>query len=486
MKHGKSVTGVGVVVLALLGHPGQGENGPKTEPAVSPIDWFKPRTPQRLSREDAMWKVRELPKACFEHTIIYDPKVSQAASTGQYESIEHGTYNHGPRIVLYQDKFIVTWSHHSDDEGGPGGCYLGKVGTFSADRSAISWGGKETLMYLSPPPVPVRLRERERSDPKVIDALFSSGTMTVIGDRLCVDSVVQATHGFTDRQENRGRRVGDSGCPPLPADQYQDAVGGKFTRNGEIYWTFGGWIQQWEVKGNTIVPTSPMYRRQKEMPDKVEVTPGRFKTLGRVHESYRAAPSLSEASKSFQDDIHGGARKVFSRHPRYASPTAAAAAADGINHLAHSTEFRRPDGKWVVIRDNLLNGEKYYAAVKDKESDFYPPAILTNLPGYAMPVAGELPNGWVWLIGDWAGRRNLMYLTMSRDGRTFDRTWKLLYHAGVSKGGRCSKQGPAYFQAVTVGDNLWVAFSVSKCQIWVTRISISQLIAQYEQEAKEG
>ena len=34
-------------------------------------------------------------------------------------------------------------------------------------------------------------------------------------------------------------------------------------------------------------------------------------------------------------------------------------AADGKNGLAHLTELKRPDGKWVVVRDSLLKPHYY-------------------------------------------------------------------------------------------------------------------------------
>ena len=35
--------------------------------------------------------------------------------------------------------------------------------------------------------------------------------------------------------------------------------------------------------------------------------------------------------------------------------------------------------------------------------------------------------------------------------------------------------GPQYFQAVTVGDNIWVAYSIAKEQVGVTRIPLASL-----------
>jgi hypothetical protein len=94
---------------------------------------------------------------------------------------------------------------------------------------------------------------------------------------------------------------------------------------------------------------------------------------------------------------------------------------------------------------------------------------------HAMPVAGELPDGRPWIICNNQSRRD-MYLALSNDGRTFDSTWLLMHNPrmvsddGMHKGG-----GPQYFQAVTVGGNIWVVYSITKEQVGISRISISLL-----------
>jgi hypothetical protein len=70
-----------------------------------------------------------------------------------------------------------------------------------------------------------------------------------------------------------------------------------------------------------------------------------------------------------------------------------------------------------------------------------------------------------------------MYLTLSEDGVTFDRTWLLLHVDRVAEEGVCkgSRGGPQYFQAVTVGPNIWVVYSIAKEQVGVTKIPLRLL-----------
>jgi hypothetical protein len=177
-----------------------------------------------------------------------------------------------------------------------------------------------------------------------------------------------------------------------------------------------------------------------------------------------------------RDDVLKGTPETFGRFPKYA-PGTWRLTADGTSGLAHHSEFRRPDGSWVAIRDNLCNPGHYYAAEKAQYADCYPPAARTNLFGHAMPVAGELPDGRPWIVCNNQSRFD-MYLTLSEDGRTFDQTWLLLHNTrGNTDGGMHKGGGPQYFQAVTVGGNIWVVYSIGKEQVGVTRVPISALPA---------
>ena len=56
------------------------------------------------------------------------------------------------------------------------------------------------------------------------------------------------------------------------------------------------------------------------------------------------------------------------------------------------------------------------------------------------------------------------------------RGW-LLHIDRQTDGGVCkdSHGGPQYFQAVTVGPNIWVVYSVAKEQVGITKISVTVL-----------
>jgi hypothetical protein len=115
---------------------------------------------------------------------------------------------------------------------------------------------------------------------------------------------------------------------------------------------------------------------------------------------------------------------------------------------------------------------------KVREEDVYPPAVETNLYGGAQMIAGELADGRPWIIcnsyDDYfnaADRsRKVMFLTFSDDGRIFDRTWLLLHVDRTPDGGVYKFGGPQYFTHVEVGPNIWVAYSITKEQLGITKI----------------
>jgi hypothetical protein len=344
------------------------------------------------------------------------------------------------------------------------------------------------MAEIAPPAVPVR-RRRWSYEPEVIHGVCVDGALRLINGRLYLKGHLHATHGFSnDMGDHLAKPAG-----PVPAEHWRDALegatpaecrnnpGGPWT---DVYWDLGAnFFQRWKLDERrvTLAPDSPMFKRG-DPPATIEVTPGRLKKVAPLLDPYAGAAPLAEAPAQMQEDILKGTSVHFSRSPKYASAAARRQAADGKNGLAHHTEFRRPDGKWVVLRDNLLRMGFYYAAVKDRAEDFYPPAIQTNLPGSAMPAAGELPNGWVWVLCN-KRKRYEMYLTLSKDGMLFDRTWSVLTLEGEPEPDSIGKAGgPQYFHALTVGANIWVVYSITKIKIGVTRIPIARLLAEAAQQ----
>ena len=447
----------------------------------SPLKWIPPETVS-IFRPTPGLGLPALPGV--EHTITYDPKPCKASvnegGNGKYESVLHGRYNHHQIITVFKHRLIVNWTNHANDENGPGQRILARVGRFRKNRTVVDWGKPlETIIELAPAAVPVR-RRPVKHDPKKIVEIACSGRLHVKNGRLYFSGRLFSTHGYTNEFPYRSAKPGR----PIPAKNWNDNYEPEKGWDKDIFWRLNfNYYQQWDFKDGKLVPVSAMYVKGK-IPDKIEVTPGRFKTVLQPGEPYASAKQFDQAPEQFKNDILRGKgpdnkKEIYETHANYASAAARLASADGTNALAHQAEYQRADGKWVAIRDNLAVAGFYYAQVRDTRKDFYPPAHLTNLPGVADPAAGNLKNGWSWILGNARSRRE-MYLVLSRDGIVFDRSWSILTIEGemdktfknyIGKYG-----GPQYFASVMTGGSIWVAYSIGKRKEGVTRIPMKAII----------
>lgn len=405
-------------------------------------------------------------------TDIYMPKISKAdpsdGGNGVYESPVHGTYNHHQQFVVIDNTIIVYWTNHLRDENGPGQRILAKTGRFSADGSTIDWCKDEEIVELVPPVHPAAKRPAADTC-KVIKGAFVDSRISLINGRLFLKGRIQLCDGWTDNMRYHHLLNND----PVPDKHYN--VSKTKTHRFDIYWRLAGFVQEWKLENGKLKPASELYLTTDPIPEKLQVTPTILKTMGAYNPLYANAKHLKFAPKEFQDALRQKPTD-FQRTPKYTRKTFQIAA-DGKNGLSHWTEFVRPDGKWVVVRDNLLNPVTYYAAIKDKKEDFYPPAKRTNLYGTAMPVSGELPDGTVWFVGSDAKRENA-YITWSQDGINFDKT-KLLIHLRYKaiESSICKPPygGAQYFQTISRGNYIWIVFSVAKEKIGVIRIPMNLL-----------
>jgi len=437
---------------------------------ASPLEWVRPQTfdPEKLHLG--------LPLLTgVTSRVLYAPLTSAAERTGCYESLKHGTYSHHQTFVRSGEWLLVQWTQHAGDENGPGQRLLVKAGRIKADRSDVDWGGDETLSELCPPAQPVR-RRRSVDDNATIDSVFLSGGLEALEDgRMFLTVRLKVCDGWTDDVRYHD---GAGLTEPVPDERYragQSTVEGRRYR-WDLYWHIARYMRQVEVdERGAVRPAGPMYRIGRPPPEVLRVTPSIAKPLLPLNEPFRSARPLESAPQELRAAYAEGRRVPrCGRSPRYA-PGTSKLAENGKNGLAHQTEFVRPDGSWVAVRDNLLDPATYYAAVKGRAEDVYPPARATPLFGTAMPVAGELPGGAVWLIGSNRARTET-YLTLSRDGVRFDRTWSLLSLNHKGSPGVCKGDGGAqYFQAVTLGPNIWVVYSIAKEKVGITQIPVALL-----------
>lgn len=411
------------------------------------------------------------------HEVIYAPAPSSAAletgGDGRYESVLHGTYNHHTRAVILGDKVVVYWTNHSHDENGPGQRIVARWGVLDAARTRIDWGDP-TVRTLELAPAPVPVHRRVPLEATGFDRRYVRGDLVVIDGRLRFDGTFLLNHGWTDDPRFRWR-FGE----PVPEERFRavpdtdEAHARQRVYRYDMFWTVGPAFRQlWDFSTGTLAPASALHL-ENAVPATLALTPTQSLALPPLLPPYAGAPLLAAAVEPVRTALQSPAPPREPR-PRFARGTESRAA-DGKNALAHRAEFRRRDGTWVILRDNLSNPGHYYAAAA-RAGETYPPATLTTLYGDVMPAAGELPDGRVWILCNSRGRYDF-FLTLSDDGVTFDRTW-LVRHInerwvdGFAKPGR---GGPQYPCVLPIGDALWIFYSVGKEQIAATRVPYASL-----------
>lgn len=443
------------------------------ETMEAPIRWVPPAT---FSKTKSDLGLPMLPGV--ESITTYDPLPCHAnadeGGSGVFEDVLHGTFNHHPQIMMYRDLCITFWTNHSMDENGPGMRMLARYGKFSPDRQKIDWGGEGNIIEMAPSASAVR-RRNIAGDPKIMYGVYPLARFTVINGRLYMLGKLIANDGWTTSPLYRHPPIlqNSPADAPIPEAAWSNGRNNVTKHTYDVWWELGlSFAQQWEFDGKSLKPISPLYKLS-EFRDKVKVTQSTTKSTAPLTEFYKKAIPFSRASAQMRNDVLHGKQSFNPKEPKYA-PGTASLAADGKNSLAHHAEFVRPDGKYVVVRDNLINPGYYYAAIKNNQSDNYPKAVQTNLYGSAMPAAGELKNGSPWILCN-SPRRDFAYLTLSKDGITFDQSWLVLHIKGKNDGGHFKTGGPAYFQTLSLDKNIWVVYSVSKTQIGVTKMPVDKL-----------
>lgn len=436
------------------------------EEPSAPLTWIPPAS---FDPAQPHLGLPELPGV--KHSILFAPKTPQEGDTG-YASLRHGLYNHHQQFLVNGNRVIVYWTNHLQDENGPGQRLLAKVGTLAEDGRGIEWGGDETLFELAGPAMDPK-RRLTHNDHAMIDGAFLDGELTLVNGKMYLRGRLQTCDGWTDdmRYHNTPLRA------PVPEAHYRSDQDKKSGFRWDVYWFLGSFVQQFDFVADKLAATSPVYFLGSTVPESVQITETQIKKLASLTPPYREGKRLKEAPKEIQDVVAAAnrGRAPWQGHPNYAEGMFKRAA-NGKDGLAHFTEFQRPDGSWVAVRDNLLDSEVYYAAVRPSKADTYPPGIRTNLFGTAMPVAGSLPDGSVWIVGSNRDRTD-MFLTHSPDGITFDRTWSLLHKRerlteGVSKP---AIGGPQYFKALSLGSSIYIVYSLGKESLGITAIPFSAL-----------
>ena len=345
---------------------------------------------------------------------------------------DSGVYCHHPQIIHHRGTFFATWSNHRDGEDGPGQRVL-----YSTSRDGRSWRPwAECFASLG------AMRKPEQAG----RVLTANGLVAVAG---AVYAIAEVHDKFDGPDAEATRRAAETRT-------------GRRTRRGRFGW--GRLARALRPDGSL----GPVFWLVADPPEPIEGAP----QFPHAHDP-RFADAARQINALLADPLHMCAWD-FRFHTNWTT------AADG-HQLCEPTCYRRPDGGVVKLSRDRGRSRRVYAAVS-RDGNTFAPAVRTDIPDApSKAVAGTLPDGRIYLIGNQAVGRDPLVLSLSRDGKVFD--WAAAIRHGAPKvrhPGRAKGPGYQYPSALVVGDALWVIYSIGKEDVAVSRVPLSALPTRRE------
>lgn len=195
---------------------------------------------------------------------------------------------------------------------------------------------------------------------------------------------------------------------------------------------------------------------------------------GRIYTTFHVQPGVV-AKPHYTDDPLGIAGWVRGTLPNL--PTDKPASRELEPSL-----FRREGELVMVFRDQDSTYRQLASVSRDRGATWTTPA-LTDMPdARAKQSAGNLPDGSAFLVnGPRAGRERLpLAVTLSRDGRLFDRSFLLRGPADLQPlrfEGRAKRPGYHYPKSLVARGCLFVIYATTKEDVEVTRVPLTSLTA---------
>ncbi len=153
-------------------------------------------------------------------------------------------------------------------------------------------------------------------------------------------------------------------------------------------------------------------------------------------------------------------------------------AADG-ELLCEPTAYRRPDGALVRLARHLGRSRRLYAAVSEDDGATWSPLVRTNIPDSpSKSVAGTLPDGRIYLVGNQVERRERdpLVIGLSSDGVVFDRAAAIRSSAPEIRFPGLYKSPGFQYPSVAVADGaLWALYSIGKEDVAISRVPLEAL-----------
>ena len=141
--------------------------------------------------------------------------------------------------------------------------------------------------------------------------------------------------------------------------------------------------------------------------------------------------------------------------------------------------FQRKGGELVMVFRDQAGSFHKLASVSRDNGETWTKAVETDFPdSRSKQCAGNLPDGSAFLIGNPAtGKdRSVLAIALSKDGHTFDRAWLIGHHPAPGRyEGKAKTPGFSYPKAFVHGEYLYVAYSINKEDIAVTRLPLASV-----------
>ena len=230
-------------------------------------------------------------------------------------------------------------------------------------------------------------------------------------------------------------------------------------RGGEAWYRTSGDGERWTtIKPVRMVDGSPM-------PGIMEQDPHFFKNriIGAAH--FQPGLQVCPIYTDSPDGVTGWYKADFSATP-YKAQT---------RELEPSL-FARKGELVMVFRDQAGSFHKL-ASVSRDNGKTWTKAVETDFPdSRSKQCAGNLPDGTAFLIGNPATSkdRSVLALATAKDGSTFDHAWLIGRDPAPGRyEGKAKTPGFSYPKAIVHGEYLYVAYSINKEDIAVTRIPLT-------------
>lgn len=248
---------------------------------------------------------------------------------------------------------------------------------------------------------------------------------------------------------------------------FQSGAGGfteyRLSRDGET------WSEPRRVMGADGLPVEGVIEQDPHLID------------GRVYTAFHMRPGMI-ATPAFTDDplgLTGWTAGAMANLPRDTSQ-AAAAHERRLSREIEPSLFQRGDCVVMVFRDEELSFRQIASESCDRGETWSTP-VLTDMPdSRAKQSAGNLPDGTAYLVNapNTDRPRIPLAVTISRDGRLFDRSFLLRGPDDLQPlrfEGQYKRPGYHYPKSMVWGDFLYVAYAANKEDVQVTRIPLSAL-----------